>query len=55
MLGELYEQMQDLVAAHTWFNLAGQTQERDRIAKLMKPAEIAQAQRMATEWAEAHK
>ena len=47
---------QDYVQAHMWFNLAEaqgdkDTQEtRDSIAKLMTPAQIAEAQRLAREW-----
>ncbi len=52
---------QDYVHAHTWFNLAAAglppgedrdraAENRDIIAKLMTPAQIAEAQRFAREW-----
>ncbi len=51
---------QDYVQAHMWFNLsaAGPPDEyrddaarnRDRVAKFMTPAQIAEAQRLAREW-----
>ncbi len=52
---------QDLVAAHMWFNLSaaldpdGESQKdtakiRDEVAKMMTPAQIAEAQRLAREW-----
>ena len=47
---------QDDVLAHMWFNLAAAAGEqnasknRDRIANLMSPGQIAEAQRMAREW-----
>ena len=50
---------QDYVLAHMWFNLAavqgddsGQAaaRERDGISKLMTPAQIAEAQKLAREW-----
>ena len=49
-LAMLKLKMNDRVAAHMWFNLAGETQERERLATLMKPEEIMEAQRTATEW-----
>ena len=54
----------DYVLAHMWFNLAtsrltGDRREtgvenRDRAARQMTPAQIADAQRLALEWAAAH-
>ena len=47
---------QDYVLAHMWFNLAasgGYTDAqkwRDSIAAKMTPSQIAEAQRLATEW-----
>ena len=47
---------QDYVQAHMWFNLAGAqgvkqaAKNRDMGAKLMTPAQIAEAQRLASEW-----
>jgi hypothetical protein len=47
---------QDYVAAHMWFNLAAAggdkdaTEFRDRVANLMTPAQIAEAQKLAREW-----
>ncbi len=52
---------QDYVQAHMWFNLAAASRtpgvDRDRavrnreiVAKLMTPAEVAEAQRLAREW-----
>ena len=47
---------QDYVRAHTWF-LGGlwrtdgnAVESRDRVAAKMMPAQIAEAQRMASEW-----
>ena len=55
---------QDDVQAHMWFNLAasrytGEDRERavearDRVAGLMIPTQIAEAQRLAREWDAAH-
>ena len=55
---------QDFVQAHKWFNLAasrgsGENREsavrnRDLIAQQMTAAQIAEAQRLAREWDEAH-
>ncbi len=51
---------QDYVQAHMWFNLAAAqgnekaSQNRNIVAKLMTPADISKAQRMAHEWQEAH-
>ena len=53
---------QDYVATHMWFNLAASraedaairdmaAKERDLVASMMTPAQIAEAQRMAREWA----
>ena len=56
---------QDYVRAHMWFNLAASgasdasTREnsvnnRDLVAAKMTPAQIAEAQRMASEWVQSH-
>ena len=55
---------QDNVEAHMWFNLAasrssGADRERsvgarDRVAELMTPADLSEAQRRAREWHAAH-
>lgn len=51
---------QDFVEAHMWLDLAAaQGHEfaiagRDAVADRMTPAQIAEAQRMAREWLEAH-
>jgi TPR repeat protein len=59
-LGVMYERdegvPQDYVRAHMWFSLAAaqrvQTaaEGRDRVAKRMTPAQIAEAQKLAREW-----
>jgi TPR repeat protein len=47
---------QDFVVAHMWFNLAAARgnsdaqDNRDRIAREMTPAQIVEAQRLASEW-----
>ncbi len=47
---------QDYVRAHKWFNIAAArgyadaAKSRDMVAKLMTPAQIAEAQRLAREW-----
>ena len=47
---------QDYVMAHKWYNLTaaqgieGASKIRDMIARLMTPAQIAEAQRLAREW-----
>ena len=47
--------------AHMWFDLAGAggneeaRERRDKIAEQMTPAQIAEAQRLAGEWVEAHR
>ncbi len=47
---------EDFVQAHMWVNLAGAQGEqqadknRDIISKLMTPAQIAEAQKLAREW-----
>ena len=47
---------QDYVRAHMWFNLSAAqgnqdaARNRDNIAKLMTPAQIAEAQKLAREW-----
>jgi uncharacterized protein len=63
-LGGVYENglgvPQDYVRAHMWFNLAGASgnpdgvKARDFVAAKMTPAQIAEAQRLASEWAESH-
>ena len=55
---------QDYVQAHMWFNrLASQStgeerdnavRERDRVADLMTPTQLAEAQRLFHEWGHAH-
>ncbi len=63
-LGRLYGNgqgvSQDYTLAHMWLNLAGTDFEdarelRDTVAKQMTPAQIAEAQRLAREWSEAHR
>jgi len=59
-LGIMYEcgagVPQDYVLAYMWLNLAaaqdsaGAEKERDSVAEKMTPAQIAEAQRLATEW-----
>jgi TPR repeat protein len=47
---------QDYVLAHMWFNLAAAQgnedarQNRDSVAKLMTPDQVAEAQRLARQW-----
>ena len=68
-LGSMYEYgigvPEDLAQAHMWFDIAaaraGRAQfrtfaarERDHVADLMTPAQIAEAQRLAREWEAAH-
>ena len=63
-LGAMYDNglgvPQDYVQAHLWFILAaaqGDTDAgkgRDETAKLMTPQQIADAQRLASEWLAAH-
>lgn len=63
-LGALYAKgqgvTQDYIAAHMWFSLAAaqgdemSREERDRVAKAMSPAQIAEAQRLAREWMANH-
>ncbi len=56
MYGNGYGVSQDYVQAHMWYNLAeaqGRTaaaRNRDIVAKLMTPAQIAEAQRRAGKW-----
>ena len=55
---------QDYVQAHKWMNLAASRQtgedrklsfnNRDALETLMTPAQVAEAQRLAREWATAH-
>jgi hypothetical protein len=51
---------QDKVLAHMWFNLASAagndlgTENRDAITRIMSPAEIAEAQKLAREWFAKH-
>ena len=64
-LGAMYDNgqgvPQDYAAAHKWFNLSAAratdadvrdraVRNRDRVAALMTPAQIAEAQRLASEW-----
>ncbi len=59
-LGGMYEKgqgvPQDYVEAHKWLNLAGAKglevaiANRERVARKMTPAQIAEAQRLAREW-----
>lgn len=65
VLGSLYEEgegvQRDVVAAHAWFNLAAASlppeereraaRRRDWLAEVMTPAQVAEAQRLAREWA----
>ncbi|MGE0668346.1 MAG: hypothetical protein AB7O49_17455 [Sphingomonadales bacterium] len=50
----------DYVRAHKWFNIAAMLgdprarEERADLAEVMSPAEIAEAQRLAREWALSH-
>ena len=47
---------QDFIRAHMWFNLAAAqsqtdaSKQRDAVATLMTPAQIAEAQKLASEW-----
>jgi len=60
MLGNLYVVgrgvPQDYLLAHMWFNLAAARlvlnadKARDELARIMTPAQIAEAQRLAREW-----
>ena len=60
VLGHIYQHgqgvPQNLVRAHMWFSLAaaGGTQseadKREKVAKLMTPAQIAEAEKLAREW-----
>ena len=55
---------QDYVEAHKWHNLAASrstgdlhrraSEQRDSVAQIMNPAQIAEAQRLAREWVKAH-
>ncbi len=59
-LGVIYDKgygvPQDYVQAHMWFNLAAAqdqisaTRNRDTVAALMTPAQIAEAQKLARKW-----
>ena len=68
-LGIMYDEglgvLQDYVEAHKWYNLAAsrKTEEdsrkrsienRDIVAKLMTPSQIAEAQKLAKQWDKAH-
>ncbi len=61
MYGKGHGVPQDYVQAHMWFNLSAAglppgkdldsaAENRDNVAKLMTPAQIAEAQRLAGEW-----
>ena len=62
ILGNFYENghgtPQDYVQAHKWFNIASMNgdgdarKSRDNVQKLMTPPQIAEAQKLATEWVE---
>ncbi len=51
---------QDYVQAHKWYDIAVSNgseiaaKERDKVANLMAPAQIAEAQRLAREWLKAN-
>ena len=51
---------QDYVAAHKWFNLSAAlghqkaSENRDKVAAMMTPAQIGEAQRLAKEWMKKH-
>ena len=55
-LGSMYHFSGDYVRAHMWLNLSAAqglqqaAKERDDVAKLMTPAQIAEAQKLAREW-----
>ena len=59
-LADMYEKgqgiPQDYVEAHKWYNIVAATgmdifgEDRDRLAKLMTPEQIAEAQKLAREW-----
>ena len=63
--GALYERglgfPRDYVLAHMWYSLAvasgndSANKDRDTVARLMTPAQVADAERMAREWLEKHK
>jgi TPR repeat protein len=63
-LGNMYRDgrgvPQDFAMAHMWHNLAAASDDeygpknRDRLAKLMTPDQIAEAERMASEWMAKH-
>jgi uncharacterized protein len=40
----------DYVQAYKWFELAGSDSDRDIVATMMTPAQIAEAQKLAREW-----
>ena len=40
----------DYVQAYKWFDLAGSDSDRDIVATMMTPAQIAEAQKLAREW-----
>ena len=53
-LAIMYEKGQgvtkDHVLAHMWYNISGLPYSRDRVAKQMTSAQIAEAQKLAREW-----
>ena len=40
----------DYVQAYKWFDLAGSSADRDIVATMMTPTQIAEAQKLASEW-----
>ena len=53
-LGMMYEigsgVPQNFIQSHMWYNLAGDRDARDKLASRMTPAQIAEAQRLASLW-----
>ena len=60
-LGVVYDEALDYVQAHMWFNLAASrftekadrdkaVSARDRLAEIMTPEQITEAQKLAREW-----
>ena len=52
----MYRLSEDYVRAHMWYDLSAAqghpnaAKQRDDVAKLMTPAQIAEAQKLAREW-----